>query len=109
MKKFLVIYAMPTSAIAEMMKNMTPEEMEKGKEEWRMWMEKHAEHMVDPGNPVGKNTRVTKDGVTEVSNEIAGYSVFHGESKEAVAKMVADSPHLQVPDGYIEIMEAIHM
>lgn len=109
MKKFLVIYAMPSSAMAEVMKNVTPEEMEKDKEAWKTWMEQNAKHMVDPGNPVGKNTRVTKDGRTEASNDVAGYGIFQGESKETVAELVASNPHLQMPGTYIEVMEVVDM
>lgn len=109
MKKYLVIYAMPVATMKEMMEKSTPAEMEQGKQEWIGWMEDHEDQMLDPGNPVGKNTRLSKDGVEEVSNEIAGYTIFKGESKEAVIELLKQNPHFQVPGSYIEVMEVVEM
>lgn len=109
MKNFLVIYGMPAGAMAEMMQNTSKEDMEKGMEEWKAWQEQHKEHIPELGNPVGKNTRVTKDGAEELSNEIAGYSIMQGESKEEVVEVLGSNPHFQVPGGYIEVMEIMPM
>lgn len=109
MKQFLIIYGMPSDAMAKMSEMMSPEEMKKGMEEWKAWQDAHIANIPEPGNPVGKNTRVSVDGARETSNEIAGYSVMTGESKEAVVEIVKSNPHFQVPGGYVEVMEIIPM
>jgi hypothetical protein len=109
MKQFLVMFMMSAAAMQDMMKNSSPEDRQKGMEDWGAWMKKHAADFTDPGAPAGKNTRVTKDGATEVSNDIAGYSIMHGESKEAIIALLQDNPHLAMPGAYIEVMERIEM
>lgn len=109
MKKFLVIYGMPAAAMAEMMKNSSPEEHKKGMDEWKQWMEANKDSFVDMGAPAGKNTRVTNEGATEVSNEIGGYSVMQAESKEDLIKVLAGNPHYNMPGAYIEVMESVAM
>ena len=109
MKQFLILYGMPADAMAKMSEMMSKEEMAKGMEEWKAWQEEHKAHIPTPGNPVGKNTRVNADGASEQSNEIAGYSVMEGESKEAVLEIVKSCPHFKVPGGYIDVMELMPM
>ena len=104
MKKFLVLFNAPVAAMAEMMKNSTPEQMKAGMEEWKHWMDGHKESFADMGAPLGKNLRVTANGAEQVSNEVGGYSVIQAESQEAVAKLLAGMPHFEIPGAYIEIM-----
>lgn len=109
MKQFLIIYGMPRDAMVKMKEMMSGEEMEKGMEEWKVWQDQYTEHIPEPGNPVAANTRVTADGVEEVPNELAGYSVMQGETKGEVVEMVKSNPHFKVPGGYIEVMEIMPM
>ncbi|MDA8596866.1 hypothetical protein N9L26_00845 [Candidatus Pacebacteria bacterium] len=108
MKQFLIIYGMPSNAMAKMKEMMNEEEMAKGMQEWQAWQDANQDHMVELGNPVGKNSRVNAEGATEHSNEIGGYSIMQGESKEAVVEVVKSNPHFKVPGGYIEVMEIIN-
>jgi len=41
MKKFLALYMANIGAMAEMMKNSTPEQRKKGSEAWMKWMDDH--------------------------------------------------------------------
>ena len=109
MKQFLIIYGMPTDAMAKMQEMMSKEDMAKGMEEWKAWQEQNAEHIPVLGNPVGQNTRVSADSATDASNEIAGYSIMQGEDKDAVVEIVKSNPHFKVPGGYIEVMEIKEM
>ena len=109
MKKFMVLYMMPKEAMAEMMKTMTPEAQQKSMGEWKTWMGANASSFVDMGAPLGKNTRVTSDGVTDVSNEIGGYSIMQAESKEALAEVLKGSPHFGMAGMYVEVMEVMPM
>lgn len=98
----------PTAAMEDMMKNSTPEQRQAGMAEWMKWAEGHKE-IVDMGAPVGKNKRVTKDGVSDVRNEIGGYSFVEAASHEEAAKIFADSPHFMIPGAYIEVLQCMSM
>ena len=54
----------------------------------------------------GKTKRVTKDGVTDVRNEIMMYSIVEAESPEAAVEMFKDHPHFTIPEGWIDVMPA---
>ena len=110
MKKFMVLYMMPTETMKEAMQNSTPESREKDMQEWKEWMDAHKADLADMGSPLGKNMRVTKDGGELTSNEIGGYSIMQGESLEAVAEILKDNPSFRhMPTSYIEIMEIASM
>lgn len=104
MKKFLAVYLAPVGMFDDMMKNATPEEQQKGMENWMAWGKKHKESLVDFGAPAGKNLRVTKDGVTDVRNEIGGYTIVSVQSHEEAAALFADSPHLMHPGTSIDVV-----
>lgn len=109
MKKFLVIYGMSQDAIKQIMENSTPEEQQKEMAEWKKWMDTNQNSFADVGGPAGKNTRVTGTDAVEVSNEIGGYSIMQGESKEAVLAVLKSSPHVSMPGTYTEVMELVSM
>ncbi len=108
MKKFLVLYKAPMSSF-EQMKKSTPEQQKAGMETWMAWSKKAAPSIVDLGAPLGKSMQVTKSGVSAANNELGGYSILQGESKEAVAASLKEHPHLMMPDGSIEIIEFMAM
>ena len=108
MKKFLVLYNMPAEAFAAFDK-VSEEEKKKDMDSWVEWMEVNKNSLVDEGNPVGVNKRVTKAGVSDERNEIGGYSIVQAESHEAACAMFADNPHLAVDGAYLEVMEIVQM
>jgi hypothetical protein len=104
MAKFLVLYKAPLSAF-EQMKKSTPEQQKAGMDAWTAWGKKAASSIVDMGAPLGKSLRVTKGGTSPTTNDLGGYSILQGESKEAIAKSLEGHPHFMMPDGFIEIVE----
>ncbi len=84
MKKFLVLYKASPAAFAQAMK-ATPEQQKAGMQEWMAWGQKAASSIVDMGAPLGKSLRVTPTGSSPTSNDLGGYSILQGESKEAIA------------------------
>jgi hypothetical protein len=110
MKKFLVLYMADPAAMADMMKNSTPEQQKKGMEAWKKWMDKHKASLIDPGAPVGKTKRVDSKGASDTKNAIGGYSTIKAESAEAAAKILGtDHPHFQMPNSWIEVTEILEM
>jgi hypothetical protein len=104
MKKFLVLYKAPITAFEQMMKS-TPEQQKAGMEAWMVWAKKAAGAIVDMGAPLGKSVKVTPAGASPTQNDLGGYSIMQGESKEAVAATMTSHPHFMMPGGFIEITE----
>lgn len=100
---------MDMTKIKEYMATMTDEAKKADMEEWGAWMQKNMAHFADAGGPVGKNTQVTAAGASEISNDVAGYSIVNAESKEAVVALLADSPHLKMPGTTTDVMEVMAM
>jgi len=108
MKKFLVLYKASAAAFAEVMKS-TPEQQKKGMDEWMKWSQKAAPSIVDMGGPLGKAMLVTPKGASQTTNDLGGYSVLQGESKEAVAESLKGHPHFMMKDSSIEVVELMPM
>jgi hypothetical protein len=109
-KKFLVLYMANAAAMADMMKNATPEQQKKGMDMWRKWMGDNKTALVDGGAPVGKTKRVDAKGASDMKNEIGGYSIVQAESADAATKIFSkDMPHLQMPGTWIEVSEIMQM
>jgi hypothetical protein len=109
MKKFLVLYKAPTSAF-EQMKKSTPEQQKAGMDAWMAWSKKAGSSIVDMGAPLGKSLRVTKgSGASPSTNDLGGYSILQGESKEAVAQSLKEHPHFMMSEGSIEVVELMQI
>jgi hypothetical protein len=104
MKKFLVLYRAPIASFEQMMKS-TPEQQKAGMDAWMAWGKKAAGAIVDMGAPLGKAVKVTPSGANPVQNDLGGFSILQGESKEAVAATLTGHPHFMMPGGWIEITE----
>ena len=105
MKKFLVLYKASADGFQQMMK-ATPEQQKAGMAAWMSWSQKAASSIVDMGGPLGKSLRVTKGGdASQITNDLGGYLIMQGESKESLAATMKDHPHFMTPDASIEIVE----
>ena len=94
--------------MAEMPK-MTPEQQKKSMKEWEVWM-KRSGGVVDMGAPLGKTKRVTPSEITDMRNEVGGYSIIEANSHEEAAKKMQDNPHFKmIPGGWVEVMEVMPM
>ena len=105
-QKFLVLYLIPASVMAEWAKTDpgTRQAAEKKMQaEWGKWMGDHA-NMIIGTEACGKTKRVTSSGVSDTKNDIILYSFIEAESHEAAAKAFENHPHLQIPQSSIEIM-----
>lgn len=64
---------------------------------------------LDIGAPLGKNKRFTLSGLTDVRNEVGGYSIVKAETAEEVSKIFAGMPMFGMQGAYVEIMECMPM
>jgi hypothetical protein len=105
MKKFLVLYKASGEDFAKAM-NSTPAQQKAGMDEWMAWSKKAGSSIVDMGAPLGKALRVTSKGGAPITNDLGGYSILQGESKEQVAETMKGHPHFKMgPSASIEITE----
>ena len=109
MKKFLVLYRMDMEAMKKMMETASAEDRKKGMDEWATWMKSNMSIFADMGGPTGKNMQVTSAGMTQMSNDIGGYSIVQAESAEAAAEMLKTNPHFQMPGSVIDLAEIVSM
>lgn len=113
MKKFMAVFTGSPAAMEGYAKRFPTEEARKandrkGMDAWTQWAQKHGASMVDGGGPLGRTKRVTKDGIADVRNNLAAYTVVQAESQEAAAKMFLGHPHFAIfPGDGVEIMEIL--
>lgn len=76
-----------------------------GMQAWTDWMEKHRAVIAVEGGPLGKTKRVGKDGISDFTNTISGFTIVEASSHEAAAKMFENHPHFSIfPGESVEIM-----
>ncbi|HYE45117.1 MAG TPA: hypothetical protein VEA44_05015 [Caulobacter sp.] len=85
--------------------DISQEDIARGMEAWGRWMEQHADAIVVNGSPLGKTKSVSKDGVADIRNAVAGFIVVQAESHEAAARMFENHPHFAIfPGTAVEVM-----
>ncbi|MFZ1960372.1 MAG: hypothetical protein WAU63_03885 [Methylovirgula sp.] len=107
MKKFLVLYLIPQSVLADWLKTDADKRKaaeDKMRGEWNEWMRNHAQ-MISDTQACGKTKRVSASETSDIKNDIHLYSFVEAESHEAAAKVFEGHPHLQIPQSSIEVME----
>ena len=110
MKKFLALYMADASGMAEMMKNSTPEQRQKGTAAWEKWMDDNKASLADRGAPVGKTKRIDAKGIKDAKNDVCGYSIVQANSADEAAKIFGkDQPFLQMPGATIDMIEIMEM
>lgn len=108
MKKFMALYLVPAVAREQAMKDVTPEETRGQMKLWEIWLKENEGSIVDGGDPLGKTKRASANGVVDVKNEVAGYSIVQAESHEEAMKLFGhDHPHFNFAGATIEVMEII--
>jgi hypothetical protein len=113
MKRFMAVYTGSPSAIEGYSKRFASEAQRqandrKGMDAWMSWAKKNAGAIVAEGGPLGRTKRVTKEGIADVRNNLAAYTIVEAESQEAAAKLFLDHPHFTIfPGDGVEIMECL--
>lgn len=77
---------------------------------WGKWVVAHSASIIDPGNPLGKTKRISRQGIADISNEMTAYTIVQAESHEAAARIFLDHPHFMIfPGDSIEVMECLQI
>ncbi len=106
MKKFIVLYQAPASAMEQMAK-ATPEQAKAGMEAWMTWAKKAGSAIVDLGMPLGNGMTVSKGAPSRSQSQVAGFSILQGESMKDITRLLEGHPHLHMPGSSIEVFEAL--
>ena len=112
LKRYMAVFT-GTPAAFEQWKRENPAETREAKERegmkaWMKWGETHAKVVVDHGGPLGRTKRVTRDGIADTRNNLAGYTIVEAESQDAAAKLFLNHPHFTIfPGDAVEIMELL--
>ncbi|HEY6927621.1 MAG TPA: hypothetical protein VI653_29365 [Steroidobacteraceae bacterium] len=78
---------------------------QEGMAAWKAWVEKHQAALVTMGGPLGKTKNVSANGITDISNQLAAFTVVRADSHEAAAKMFLNHPHFAIfPGDSVEVM-----
>jgi len=106
MAKFLAVYTgEPTNGPPPDMDQAT---MARGMQAWTDWMTKNAGRIVEGGGPLGKTKKVSKTGVADIRNHMAGYVVLEADDIDAAAALFKDHPHFTIfPGDGVEVMPVL--
>ena len=79
-----------------------------GSEAWAEWSKRNASAIVATDVMVGKTMRVTRTGVADAQNQIAGFLIVEAADVTAAASLFDDHPHITVfPGDGIDIMPVV--
>lgn len=92
-----------------------PESQRKTKEQngmaaWKAWADKYQGAIVYMGGPLSKTKKVSNDGISDISNELAAFTVVRADSPEAAARMFENHPHFAIfPGEAVEVMPVLQI
>jgi hypothetical protein len=111
MKKFLVTYHAPVTAMAQMA-NAPADQQAKGMEAWMQWAQRCGDKLVDMGAPLMNSQQISPDGSTADSTKnVCGYSVLQAENMDEAKSLVQGHPHISgwSPDATLEVHETVKL
>lgn len=115
MKNFLAVYtgsdaSRKASGWDELSEAEQQARQRQGMQAWQHWAATNKEAIVDMGAPLGETTRVSRQGVENIRNAMAAFTIVRADSREAAATMFEGHPHFTIfPGDAVEIMECLPM
>jgi hypothetical protein len=111
MPRFVAVYTMkPEDLAAFRARPKSDQEAtdKAGLKAWEEWGKRNAAAIVATDVMVGKTKRVTKTGIVDVQNQIAGFLIVEAAGITAAAALFQDHPHITVfPGDGIDIMPVV--
>jgi hypothetical protein len=79
-----------------------------GLKAWKEWDKRNASAIVATDVMVGRTKRVTRSGIADAQNQIAGFLVIEAADIAAAADLFQDHPHITIfPGDGIDIMPVV--
>lgn len=111
MKRFLAVFTGAPTAMAswERLSETERRALEaKGVAAWKKWAQEHADAVVEMGGPLSRTKKVDRQGVTDVRNNLGGFTIVQAQSQDAAARLFLDHPHFTIfPGDGVEVMEVL--
>jgi hypothetical protein len=111
MPRFVAVYTMKPEDVAAFRAHPKSEQdaIDKvGLKAWEEWRKRNASALVATDVMVGKTRRVTKSGIAEAQNQIAGFLIVEAADIAAAAGLFQDHPHITVfPGDTIDVMPVV--
>ncbi len=108
MPRFVAIYTMKPEDVAAFRARPKSEQEaidKAGLKAWEEWSKRNLAAIVATDVMVGKTKRVTKTGIVDGQNQIAGFLVVEAANITAAAGLFQDHPHITIfPGDGIEVM-----
>jgi hypothetical protein len=75
---------------------------------WGKWMDDHGSKVVFAGGPLGKTKRASRNGIEDVTNDLAVFIVVRADSHDEAARLFENHPHFAIfPGEAIEVMPIV--
>lgn len=111
MPRFVAVYTVKPDDIAAFRARPKSEQDaidSAGIKAWENWRRRNAAAIVATDVMVGKTRRVTKSGILDAQNQIAGFVVVEAADITAAAALFQDHPHITVfPGDGIDVMPVV--
>ena len=111
MPRFVAVYSMKPEDIAAFRARPKSEQeaIDKvGLKAWEAWGTRNAAAIVATDVMLGKTKRVTKSGIADAQNQIAGFLIVEAADISAAAGLFQDHPHITVfPGDGIDVMPVV--
>ena len=111
MPRFVAVYTMKPEDLAAFRTQAKSEQDatdKLGLKAWKEWSERNAAAIVATDLMVGKTKRVTKSGIADARNQIAGFLILGAADFAAAAGLFQDHPHITVfPGDGIDVMPVV--
>lgn len=111
MKRFLAVYTGSAAATARWEALTEAERNARqaaGFSAWHQWVTDHHASIVEMGGPLGRTKRVAADGISDIRNAMAAFTIVQADSHEAAARLFVDHPHFTIfPGESVEIMPCL--
>ena len=111
MPRFVAVYTMKPEDLAAF-RALPKSEQEAtdnaGLKAWEEWGKRNAATIVATDVMVGKTRRVTKTGIVDARNQIAGFVIVEAADIVAAANLFQDHPHITIfPGDGIDVMAVV--
>jgi hypothetical protein len=111
MPRFVAVYTMKPEDVAAFRARPKSEQEaidKAGLEAWEAWSKRNAAAIVATDVMVGKTRRVTRSGIAEAHNQIAGFLIVEAADIAAAAGLFQDHPHITIfPGDGIDVMPVV--
>jgi hypothetical protein len=111
MKKYMAVYTgnpQNMAAFKALDADARAKREQQGMAAWMEWGQRHDKSIVENGGPLGKTKRITKDGIADIANNLAAYTIVQAVSQAAASALFENHPLFTIFPGVgVEVMEIL--